>query len=165
MWGTSEGTANHMKWAKPRNATKLFLLTAKDAIITFSTEPDARCAMADGDSLFTSPDDLKRVTADWPSARLVQLWNQIPGVAPIKKFTDRLTALKRIWAAIKVLKPVRPPTTDAPPSEGGPSTTRPGTKKAIVLELLSRSEGTSVHEIMAALGWQPGPPRRWLAEK
>ena len=39
MWGTSEGTANHMK-SKPRNATKLFLLTAKDAIIAFSTEPD-----------------------------------------------------------------------------------------------------------------------------
>ena len=40
MWGTSEGTANHMKSSKPRNATKLFLLTAKDAIIAFSTEPD-----------------------------------------------------------------------------------------------------------------------------
>ena len=47
MWGTSEGTANHMK-SKPRNATKLFLLTAKDAIITFSTEPmpDALWPMA-----------------------------------------------------------------------------------------------------------------------
>ena len=58
MWGTAEGTANHMKFSKPRNATKLFLLTAKDAIIAFSTEPDARRAMADGDGLFASPDDL-----------------------------------------------------------------------------------------------------------
>ena len=93
----------------------------------------------------------------------MQLWNRIPGVARIKKFTDRPTALKRIWAAIKVLEPVHPPTTDVPPSEGGPSTTRPGTKKAIVLELLSRSEGASVHEIMAALGWQSHSVRGYLS--
>jgi hypothetical protein len=35
---------------------------------------------------------------------------------PIKKFTDRPTALKRIWDAIQVLEPVRPPT-DGPSSE------------------------------------------------
>ena len=107
--GYRRGYSKPHEISKPRNATKLFLLTAKDAIIAFSTEPDARRAMADGDGLFASPDDLTQITADWPSARLVQLWNRIPGVAPIKKFTDRPTALKRIWAAIQVLEPVRPP--------------------------------------------------------
>ena len=126
-------------------------------------EPDARRALADGDGLFASPDDLTQITADWPSARLVLLWNGIPGVAPIKKFPDRPTALKRIWAAIKALEPVHQPTTDVRPSEGGPSTARPGTKKAIVLELLSRSEGASVHEIMAALGWQSHSVRGYLS--
>ena len=163
MWCTEEGTANHMKFSKPRNATKLFLLSAEDAIIAFSCEPDARRTMADGDVLFGSPDDLKQITADWPSARLVRLWNRIPGVAPIKKFTDRPTALKRIWDAIQVLEPVRPPTTDAPSSEGGPATARSGTKKAMLLELLNRSEGTSVREMMAALGWQSHSVRGYLS--
>jgi hypothetical protein len=163
MWCTEEGTANHMKFSKPRNATKLFLLSAEDAIIAFSSEPDARRTMADGDLLFGSPDDLNRITADWPSSRLVHLWNRIPGVPPIKRFTDRLTAIKRIWAAIQVLEPVRPPTTDASSSEGGPATARSGTKKMMLLELLNRSAGASVREIMAALGWQSHSVRGYLS--
>jgi hypothetical protein len=56
-----------MKISKPRNATKLFLLSAEDAIIAFSSEPDARRTMADGDVLLGSPDDLKHITANWPN--------------------------------------------------------------------------------------------------
>jgi hypothetical protein len=152
-----------MKFSKPRNPTKLFLLSVEDAIIVFSREPDARRTMADGDALLGSPDDLKHITADWPSARLVRLWNRIPGAAPINKFTDRPTALKRVWAAIQVLEPVRPPTTDAPSSEGGPATASSGTKKAMLLELLNRSEGASVREMMAALGWQSHSVRGYLS--
>jgi hypothetical protein len=157
------GYSNHMKFSKPRHATKLFLLSAEDAVIAFSGEPDARRIMADGDVLFGSPDDLRRTTADWPSARLVRLWNRIPGAAPIKKFTDRPTALKRIWDAIQVVEPLRPPATDGPSSEGGPATARSGTKKAILLELLRRSEGASVREMMAALGWQSHSVRGYLS--
>ena len=162
MWCTEEGTANHMKFSKPSNA-KLFLLSAQDAIIAFSSEPDARRAMADGDALLVSPDDLKHITADWPSARLVRLWNRIPSVTPIKKFTDRPTAVKRIWAAIQVLEPVPPTATEAPSSEGGPATARSATKKAILLELLRRSEGANVREMMAALGWQSHSVRGYLS--
>jgi hypothetical protein len=89
MWCTEEGTANHMKFSKPSSGTKLFLLSAEDAIIAFSNEPDARRTMAAGDVLFGSHDDLKRITADWSSARWVHVWNRIPGVAPLKRFTDR----------------------------------------------------------------------------
>ena len=136
-------------------------MSAEDTIIAFASEPDARRTMAAGDLLFGSPDDLKRITADWSSARFVHLWNRLPGVAPLKRFTDRPTALKRIWAAIQVLEPVRPPTTDAP--EGGPATARSGTKKAILLELLRRSQGASVRELMAALGWQSHSVRGYLS--
>jgi hypothetical protein len=162
MWCTERVPQNHMKFSKPRTTTKVFLLNREDTVIAFSTEPDARRVMTDGDVLFASPDDLKRITADWPSARLVHLWNRIPGVAPIQKFTDRPTALKRIWAAIQILEPVTPPKAETP-SEHGPATARSGTKRAMLLELLNRPHGASVQEIMAALGWQSHSVRGYLS--
>jgi hypothetical protein len=40
------------------------------------------------------------VAAQWPTSRLVRLWNGLPGVTPVKRFTDRKTALNRIWKAL-----------------------------------------------------------------
>src|SRR5690242_5664904 len=87
---------------------KLFLLRARGALSAFTDEGDARRASAAGDRLFRNPDELKGATAAWPSARLVAVWNSIPGVAPVKKFTDRATAVKRIWDALQALEPARP---------------------------------------------------------
>src|SRR5690349_13141744 len=42
---------------------------------------------------FTSRDELDRLTTQWPAARLVCLWNGLPGVMPVKRFMDRRTAL------------------------------------------------------------------------
>jgi hypothetical protein len=151
-----------MKSSKPVDPSKVFLLRAEDTLTAFSAEADARGALADGDALFGSPDDLKRITADWPSTRLVQLWNSIPGVVPVKKFMDRPTALKRLWAAIQVLEPL-PPSADKPLSNRGSGEARPGTKKAKLLSLLERSEGASVRELVAALGWQSHSVRGCLS--
>jgi hypothetical protein len=41
------------------------------------------------------------LTEKWPSARLVEVWNSLPGVSPVRKFTDRKTAVSRIWKAIQ----------------------------------------------------------------
>ncbi|HEY3441801.1 MAG TPA: DUF3489 domain-containing protein [Paludibaculum sp.] len=55
----------------------------------------------------TTEKDLRKATADWQIARLVGVWNGFAGVAPlgdlkpVKKFTDRTTALKRIWGAMR----------------------------------------------------------------
>jgi hypothetical protein len=49
---------------------------------------------------FTSRDELDRLTTQWPAARPVRLWNGLPGVTPVKRFTDRRTALDRIWKAL-----------------------------------------------------------------
>jgi predicted ArsR family transcriptional regulator len=51
----------------------------------------------------------------------------------------------------------------AQPEAGGAMNARSGTKKSILLALLSRSEGASVHEIMAALGWQSHSVRGYLS--
>lgn len=92
-----------MKSAKqtPSGTARVFLLSPDGTISVFPAEPDARAALACGDSLFEHLADLKRLTAEWPITRLVSLWNGIPGVAPIRKFRDRTTAWKRIWDAIQ----------------------------------------------------------------
>ena len=39
-------------------------------------------------------------------ARLVEIWNSLPGAEKVKKFKDRNTAVERIWKAIQSLSPV-----------------------------------------------------------
>src|SRR5258708_32447670 len=52
---------------------------------------------------FGSQSDLAELAANWPSGRIVEVWNSLPGVSPVKKFTDRKTAAARIWKAIQSL--------------------------------------------------------------
>jgi hypothetical protein len=52
---------------------------------------------------FASQQEFAGLAANWPAARLVEIWNSIPGLAPVKKFTDRKSAMTRIWKAIQSL--------------------------------------------------------------
>ncbi len=52
---------------------------------------------------FSSAEELAKLAADWPTARLIEIWNVIPGVTPVKKFTDRKAAATRIWKAVQTL--------------------------------------------------------------
>ena len=53
------------------------------------------------------------------SKRLIEIWNGLPGVTPVKKFTNRKIATERIWKAIQNLggtvaaKPTPEPEADA----------------------------------------------------
>jgi hypothetical protein len=51
----------------------------------------------------TSEDELATLVAVWPPARLVEIWNSLPGKTPVKKFKDRATGVSRIWRAIQSL--------------------------------------------------------------
>ena len=46
---------------------------------------------------------LGKLAAHWPAPRLVEIWNSLPGVTPVKKFTNRQTAIARIWKAVQSL--------------------------------------------------------------
>jgi hypothetical protein len=52
---------------------------------------------------FSNEAALAKVAAEWPAARLIDIWNSMPGVTPVKKFKDRPTAVSRIWKAIQSL--------------------------------------------------------------
>jgi hypothetical protein len=57
---------------------------------------------------FRSESGLHKLATDWPAARLVEIWNSLPGVSPVKKFKDRQTAVSRIWKALQSLSQVAP---------------------------------------------------------
>jgi hypothetical protein len=152
-----------MKNRNQSDRPRVFLLSADGAISVFAAETNARGAMSDGDVIVDSAAELQRVASEWPSARLVAIWNSIPGKIPVRKFTDRSTGLNRIWQAIQSLKPAPPRLADVASSDRDTDGARPGTKKARLLALLARTEGVSVREIMAALGWQSHSVRGCLS--
>jgi hypothetical protein len=56
---------------------------------------------------------LARIAADWPASRLVEIWNSLPGETPVRKFTDRATAVSRIWKALQNLGLAAPETEES----------------------------------------------------
>ena len=133
------------------------------------TAHTATPASADGDA-FNSEKQLAKLAAEWPGARVVEIWNSLAGVTPVKKFTNRNVAIGRIWKQIQSLAPAAP----APRSKkagGGKApararkahTARQGSKKAEVLGLMGRTNGATLTEIMEATGWQAHTVRGFVA--
>lgn len=54
-----------------------------------------------GGGALSTEADLIRLVEDMPAAKLVEIWNNLPGVTPVKKFTDRKVAIRRIWGAVQ----------------------------------------------------------------
>src|SRR6266851_3343477 len=59
----------------------------------------------EGTETFSDPQELAALAAKWPGARLVEIWNSLPGVEPVERFTSRQVAATRIWKAIQHLQP------------------------------------------------------------
>ena len=82
-----------------------FTIDNENNITAFTaTEP-----VPEGHQRFTTEKELSKLSAGWPIARFVEVWNSFAGVPPfgdlkpVKKFTDRKTAVSRIWKAIQTL--------------------------------------------------------------
>jgi len=121
--------------------------------------------------------------------RLIEIWNSLPGVKPVTKFTSRKTATERIWKALQSLgetlpaatpEPVAPQTPDVAPEEA-PAETKPkrakkadvataaasgpreGSKTSRVIELLKREGGVTLKELMTEMGWQSHTTRALMS--
>src|SRR5437868_4445961 len=120
---------------------------------------------------FRSATDLAKLAAKWPASRLVEIWNSLPGVSPVRKFTSRQTAATRIWKAIQNLAPeegAQAPSAGTKRARAAKATTqdsaaRVGGKTATVLQLLRRPEGAGLAELMAATEWQAHSVRGFLS--
>ena len=73
----------------------------------------------EGTDVFGSQQELAALAAKWRGARLVEIWNSLPGVEPVERFTSRQVATTRIWKAIQHLQRHSWPTAPARRAEGG----------------------------------------------
>jgi hypothetical protein len=114
-----------------------------------------------GERQFAEAKDLARLIGDWPGARLVEIWNNFPHTKKLLRFTDRKTAVERIWSAVQELRPSgRDPRARAKNKRFG---TRDGTKAARIIALLSQPQGATLSELMAETGWQAHSVRGFIS--
>jgi hypothetical protein len=58
---------------------------------------------------FATEEQLSGLADHWPTTRLVEIWNSLPGATPVRKFQTRAIAVARIWKAIQRLGDALPP--------------------------------------------------------
>jgi hypothetical protein len=165
---------------------KLFFRIDTDGgISAYPAKAEAQQAVAaDGGQIFATERELAEVAKTAPMQTLVDTWNSLTGVTPVKKFKDRATAAKRIWevvdttlapimtasfapegkarggkAAAKEPKAAR--TKTPTPDTTTPAPAREGSKKARAIAMLKR--GTTREELETAFGWLPHTTRGFLS--
>jgi len=153
---------------------KAFRIDSDDNITAYSSRKQAE---AEGDGVFTTSGQLEKLMAEAPISRLVEIWNSLPGVLPVKKFENRTKACNRIWKSIQGLgeaEPVKTPPAAPQVAKGraprSRSTTEArttesahGGKKAEVITMLQKPGGATLQAIMDATGWQAHTTRGFIA--
>ena len=104
---------------------------------------------------FSSENELRRLAGDWPGTRLVEIWNQLPGIKRVTRFTDRKTAIHRIWNTVQQLASANKRLV-AGDSDGA-------TKAERIVTLLKGPSGASLGALMDLTGWQPHSIRGFIS--
>ena len=115
-------------------------------------------AVRDG-AVFAGVEELEQVVAAWPMRRLVEIWNQLPGLRPVARFENRRVAVQRIWQALQVHsdRPEQPRRKRERPVQES--------KLQLVLRMLRAPEGTTLDALMKATRWQAHSVRGFLSGK
>jgi hypothetical protein len=83
-----------------------------DSDNNLAVHPDKDAAIKEAGATgaaFATEAELSQTTASWPASRMVEVWNSFAGAPPfaelkeVKRFTDRKSAVARIWNAAKRL--------------------------------------------------------------
>jgi hypothetical protein len=144
-----------------------FTLDAENNITVFTSRKEVRHPGPKVETFCSEP-ELAAVLEKSPVGRLVEIWSGLPGVKPVRKFTSRAVAARRIWAAIQHLKPdVGPPTRTLKGVRARTAarkvTRAPESKATLVVALLRDPKGATLQHIMRATGWQAHSVRGFIA--
>ena len=87
-----------------------YTINEHNEIVAFASAEQAAADSTTPFDTFHSEPEWMALASTWPGVRLVAIWNTLPGVTPVKKFTNQKTAMRRIWARIQsVGQPAQPP--------------------------------------------------------
>ena len=164
----------------------VFRLDEDGGISAYATQAEAaKAAAAEGGSTFETFRGLTTITKLKPVQLLVDCWNSLPGVTPVKRFKDRESAVRRIWAVIEesvapTMREALYPEQHKEPLRQGQTITltmaglpvpqpeqqqahapREGSKKAQALAMLKA--GTTREALQTAFGWLPHTTRGFLS--
>ncbi len=148
----------------------VYSITANNEVLAFASRQQSSGEGA----VFGSVEELAAWVEQWPLARLAEVWNQLPGAKPVRKFTDRKTAVRRLWEALQAVAPdtghqrcnAGPQRRAAPiiakqSKQGHP---RPKvTKKEKILALLRQPSGATLDSLMRATEWQAHSVRGFIS--
>ena len=151
-----------------------------DAENNITVHASKKAARATGAGVFDTAESLATLIGP-DHKRLVEIWNSLTGVTPVKKFASLAVATKRIFAEARKL--TGPATEVAGTTEPAPSAlaaastkahatrrtaapasaeSKNGSKKQILLGLISRKNGASLEELTTALAWQKHSVRGFI---
>jgi hypothetical protein len=82
----------------------LFTIDSENNITIFASLKEIE-ESAEGTETFTNQEEFAALADKWAGGRLVEVWNSLPGVQPVERFTSRRVAVGRIWKVIQQLKP------------------------------------------------------------
>src|SRR5450759_2120605 len=98
------GESDRQTYKQRGETMRIFTIGQENNITVFASEKQAKAGETNGTEIFTTQEELTKLSGAWPGGRLVEIWNSLTGVSPVKKFTDRKTAIARIWKAIQGLQ-------------------------------------------------------------